>query len=553
MAAPGGRITAPTATTESRALGIKTPVAPAPADGAHGGKVEDGGRSTASHRSGGSHSSSHRHGGSSAPRHLLPYIPMASYVMPPPTWRVKPQFASWEVDHTRFEILKLMGKGSYGSVAEAYDHLTHQRVAIKKIHSVFEVFENAKRIYREIRILRLLNHQNIIRIVHIQQPSDLLNFSDLYVIFECMDTDFQRLTKDDTQCLTIPHVRWFLYQLLLSVKYLHSAKILHRDIKPANILLTESCDLKLCDFGLARTMEDESDEGDEDRDIIGVAGKPSEAEQSADPSAATAGGGHAAHSGAAGDGSGSGVGRTMTKHVVTRWYRAPELPLYNDGMYTYAIDMWSVGCCYAEMLGMLDTGDPECRYDRHALFPGGACYPMSKDKRDKSGKERKDQLIVILEVLGKPTSDEIRRVKTSAAQEFLASLTPRPPEDLNKRYPTAGPEAIDLLRRMLRLLPEDRATVDDALAHSFLAPVRRPQDEVVRREGPIHFRRIVPEHIRELMVEEIRAYNAHIPDNWRELAENMMYEWRLSGTPHSSASGSVGSGSPADAMSSGHR
>lgn len=66
-------------------------------------------------------------------------IPMAGYVMAAPTWRVKPQFAGWEVDHTRFEIKRLLGKGSYGSVAEAIDHLTGQRVAIKKVPGVFEV------------------------------------------------------------------------------------------------------------------------------------------------------------------------------------------------------------------------------------------------------------------------------------------------------------------------------------------------------------------------------------------------------------------------------
>ena len=76
------------------------------------------------------------------------------------------------------------------------------------------------------------------------------------MVFECMDTDFQKLTKDETQDLTIQHVRHFLYQTLLGMKYIHSARILHRDIKPANLLLTESCDLKVCDFGLARSEKE---------------------------------------------------------------------------------------------------------------------------------------------------------------------------------------------------------------------------------------------------------------------------------------------------------
>jgi mitogen-activated protein kinase 1/3 len=240
-----------------------------------------------------------------------------------------------------------------------------------------QVFENAKRIYREIRILRLLNHPNIIKVTHLQAPrlarrrrlkcascdnavlfcSDLLSFTDLYIVFECMDTDFAKLTRDDTQCLTVPHVRWFLYQLLLSMKYVHSARIIHRDIKPANILLSEACDLKLCDFGLARTLEEETDghEDEEVRDMLGVANRTI-----AEPEDTPASTGTAGSDGTSGSGilsASNPIARSMTRHVVTRWYRAPELPLYNDGTYTVSIDVWSVGCVYAEMLGML-VSDP---------------------------------------------------------------------------------------------------------------------------------------------------------------------------------------------------
>jgi mitogen-activated protein kinase 1/3 len=246
-----------------------------------------------------------------------------------------------------------------------------------------------------------------------------------------MDTDFAKLTKDATQCLTIAHVRWFLYQHLLGMKYIHSARIIHRDIKPANVLLTEACDLKICDFGLARTvLEDEEDvDGDEDgdRDMLGVA-NPKEGDHPAPllgpmrdgGGAAGAGAGSAAAAAAASASStlaapDGGVKRQMTRHVVTRWYRAPELPLYNDGDYSPAIDIWSTGCVFAEMLGMLDSGDAEQRYDRKALFPGGSCYPMSRDRagaKGKDGKEKKDQLQVIMEVLGTPTEQELKRMRT---------------------------------------------------------------------------------------------------------------------------------------------
>ena len=208
-----------------------------------------------------------------------------------------------------------------------------------------------------------------------------------------------------------------------------------------------------------------------------------------------------------------------------RRYRAPELPLYNDGDYSTALDVWSIGCCFAELLGMLDTDKPECRYDRKALFPGGACFPMSKEraagtKDAGSSKSKKDQLAVIFEVLGTPTEDEIRRgVRTAAAAEYLHSLKPRKPEDLAKRFPTAGREALELLRGMLRFNPGDRITIDEALAHPFLAPVRRPHDEVSRPDGAVRISRVREDNVRDLIVDEIRAYNPHIPANWREIAQ----------------------------------
>ncbi len=99
---------------------------------------------------------------------------------------------------------------------------------------------------------------------------------------------------------------------------------------------------------------------------------------------------------------------------MTRWYRAPELPLYNDGIYTTAIDVWSVGCVLAEMLGMLDTGNPDDRFERKALFPGGACPVLSPPRRGQAPPKpgTKQQLHVILKVLGTPSKEEMARLRT---------------------------------------------------------------------------------------------------------------------------------------------
>ncbi|ESR58217.1 hypothetical protein CICLE_v10020645mg [Citrus x clementina] len=120
-----------------------------------------------------------------------------------------------------------------------------------------------------------------------------------------MDTDLHQIIRSH-QDLTDDHCRYFLYQLLRGLKYVHSANVLHRDLKPSNLLLNANCDLKIGDFGLARTTS-ETD--------------------------------------------------FMTEYVVTRWYRAPEL-LLNCSEYTAAIDIWSVGCILGEIM------------TRQPLFPG---------------------------------------------------------------------------------------------------------------------------------------------------------------------------------------
>lgn len=111
-------------------------------------------------------------------------------------------------------------------------------------------------------------------------------------------------------------------QLMKSLKYIHSAGIIHRDIKPANVLLSEACDLKLCDFGLARGRESA------DSDVVAEA--TSTAAGDLPPPKA--------------------LKRALTKHVVTRWYRAPELPLYNDGKYEFSIDIWAAGTGFVKKL-----------------------------------------------------------------------------------------------------------------------------------------------------------------------------------------------------------
>ncbi|AES88721.1 putative mitogen-activated protein kinase CMGC-MAPK family [Medicago truncatula] len=211
----------------------------------------------------------------------------------------------FEVYSNYIPPLQPVGRGAYGIVCCATNSDTNEGVAIKKIGDAFDNRIDAKRTLREIKLLCHMDHDNVIKIKDIIKPADKEKFNDVYIVYELMDTDLHQIIQSN-QALTDEHCQYFLYQLLRGLKYIHSANVLHRDLKPSNLLLNANCDLKICDFGLARTTS-ETD--------------------------------------------------FMTEYVVTRWYRAPEL-LLNCSEYTAAIDVWSVGCILMEIIR------------REPLFPG---------------------------------------------------------------------------------------------------------------------------------------------------------------------------------------
>ncbi|CCH43460.1 Extracellular signal-regulated kinase 1 [Wickerhamomyces ciferrii] len=207
-----------------------------------------------------------------------------------------------------YQIQEIVGEGAYGVVCSAIHKPTGTKVAIKKILP-FEKPMFCLRTLRELKLLKHFNnHENIISILDIQKPLNWETFNEVYLIQELMETDLHRVIK--SQKLSDDHCQYFIYQTLRALKSMHSANVLHRDLKPSNLLLNSNCDLKICDFGLARSIASSENN-------FGF----------------------------------------MTEYVATRWYRAPEIMLTFQE-YTTAIDVWSVGCILAEML----SGKP--------LFPG---------------------------------------------------------------------------------------------------------------------------------------------------------------------------------------
>uniref|UniRef100_A0A7S1U658 Mitogen-activated protein kinase n=1 Tax=Phaeomonas parva TaxID=124430 RepID=A0A7S1U658_9STRA len=198
----------------------------------------------------------------------------------------------------RFEICQRLGRGAYGVVWKAKEKRTQTVVALKKCFDAFRNNTDAQRTFREIMYLQALSgHDNLIRLLHVIRAE---NDRDVYLTFQHMETDLHAVIR--AHILEDIHKKYIIYQLLRALKYLHSADLLHRDIKPSNLLLNSDCHLRLCDFGLCRSVSE--------------SGGPSP---------------------------------VLTDYVATRWYRAPEI-LLAATIYTKAVDMWSVGCILGEMI-----------------------------------------------------------------------------------------------------------------------------------------------------------------------------------------------------------
>ena len=153
----------------------------------------------------------------------------------------------FDLDNTDYNPLENIGSGSYGVVCSAFHKPTGERVAIKKLASIFDNLVVAKRTLREMKILKHFKHDNIIKIREILKPRGE-NFQDVYIVMDLMESDLHRIIHSKQE-LTDEHIRYFLYQILCGLKYIHSVNIIHRDLKPSNLLVNENCDLKIGDFG----------------------------------------------------------------------------------------------------------------------------------------------------------------------------------------------------------------------------------------------------------------------------------------------------------------
>ncbi|XP_030332421.1 mitogen-activated protein kinase 15 [Strigops habroptila] len=279
----------------------------------------------------------------------------------------------------KYEIKRRLGKGAYGIVWKAIDRKTGEIVAVKKIFDAFRNKTDAQRTFREITFLQEFGeHPNIIKLLDVIRAQ---NDKDIYLIFESMETDLHAVIKKGNLLKDI-HKCYILYQLLKATKFIHSGNVIHRDQKPSNILLDADCFVKLCDFGLARSLC----QMNEDR-----------------------------------------VNPTLTEYVATRWYRAPEI-LLSSRSYTKGVDMWSIGCILGELL----LGKP--------LFPGTSTVNQIEQILRVIPAPSPEDILAVQSDYRASVINRMSSRQRVTFEEILPSSTPLPALDLLKKLLVFNPD-----------------------------------------------------------------------------------------------------------------
>lgn len=288
----------------------------------------------------------------------------------------------------QYEKVKKIGEGTYGVVYKARNRATNATLALKKIRLEQADEGVPSTAIREISLLKEMQHGNIVRLQDVVH-----NEKSLYLVFEYLDLDLKKHMESCPEPAKDPRtVKMFVYQILSGISYCHSHRVLHRDLKPQNLLIDRRTNaLKIADFGLARAF-----------------GIPV---------------------------------RTLTHEVVTLWYRAPEI-LLGSHQYSTPVDVWSVGCIFAELV------------NQKPLFPGDSEI---------------DELFKVFRFMGTPNEETWPGV--TSLPDFKSTFPKWPPTDLGTLVPRLAPAGVDLLSKMLCLDPCKRITARGALEHEYFKDI----------------------------------------------------------------------------------
>lgn len=327
----------------------------------------------------------------------------------------------------KYDILHKLGSGSYGIVWKAVNKDTREIVALKKCFDAFENAMDAQQAFREIMFLHELNHENIIRLFDVFKTDNEL---DVYFTCECMESNLLSVIQAKTlREAQKPHV---IYQVLKALRYMHSGEVLHRDVKPENILVNSDCQVKICDFGTARSVASQGDEAE-----IPV----------------------------------------FESYVTSRWYRAPEI-LFGSTSYGKGVDLWSVGTVLAEMLSTKPLFAGSSTLDQLNRILEVTGYPSPADIKDINS----PSTVAILESLPRNRKRSPIRMIPGTTVKAIDSMhkcliTMSRKRALTDRIPGASVKAIDLVHMCLQLNSSKRIQAKDALAHAYVAQFQSPVTE----------------------------------------------------------------------------
>ncbi|CAK7223323.1 hypothetical protein SBRCBS47491_005169 [Sporothrix bragantina] len=319
----------------------------------------------------------------------------------------------------RYDKLNDIEEGAYGWVARAKDRSTGEVVALKRLK-----LDAADRGgvpvtgLREIQLLKDCSHRNIVQLREVV-VGDRRPIDNILLVLEFVEHDLKSILEDMPQPFLASEVKTLLRQLAAGVAYLHGRWVLHRDLKTSNLLLNNRGQLKIADFGMARYYSEE------------------------ESSSSTSSSSSSIH---------------LTPLVVTLWYRAPEL-LLGARRYGRAVDMWSVGCIFGELL----TREPLLQ-----------------------GKNEADELARIFDLCGVPTDTTwpgFRRLPNARALRLPPSSSPAASQStiasIRAKFPLLITAGCQLLSSLLALDPEQRPTANDMLDHEYFRQEPRAKQEAM--------------------------------------------------------------------------
>lgn len=298
---------------------------------------------------------------------------------------------------------KKVGEGTYAVVYLGKQVDTKRRIAIKEIKTGLFKDGLDMSALREVKYLQELKHPNVIELIDVFLSSNNLN-----LVLEFLPADLEMLIKDTSIVFKSADIKSWLLMTLRGIHHCHRNFILHRDLKPNNLLIAPDGQLKIADFGLARSLGNANED--------------------------------------------------LSANVVTRWYRAPEL-LFGAKHYTGAVDIWSIGIIFAEL--MLRT----------PYLPG---------------KDDLDQLDVTFRALGTPTEQIWPNVSSLPAYNALKVYAPPSKQELRQRFSAATEKALDLMIFMTQLDPNRRCDLVNALLHDYFTelPLATAPEDLPQRTEP---------------------------------------------------------------------